>query len=241
MPKELNYAVYLSYEDLQPCLKPCFLHYSLLPRGTLFFVHDNVGMWISEGFVHGTLRDLEEIGREYYDELIQRNLIEPDMEYAEQIVCNMHDVVRSFAHSMFGDEALIAHNSTIGIDKLKSQKFFRLSLESKGSKQHDLEWYSLQTQTSLRTLILVGNIKIKPGDSFLSLSSLRTLHLDSVNIDAIAESLYQLKHLRYLSIENSNTSKLPEDIGKLKFLQYISLSGCQSLPSFPIVLEYYKT
>ncbi|XP_066333456.1 putative disease resistance RPP13-like protein 1 [Miscanthus floridulus] len=233
MPKELNYAVYLSYEDLQPCLKPCFLHYSLLPRGTLFFADDIVGMWISEGFVHGTLRDLEEIGREYYDQLIQRNLIEPDKTYLDQVVCNMHDIVRSFAHSVFRDEALIAHNSKIGIDKLKSQKFFRLSLESKGSEQHDLEWCSLQTQTSLRTLILVGNIKIKPGDSFLSLSSLRTLHLDSVNIDAIAESLYQLKHLRYLSIENCNTSKLPEDIGKLKFLQYISLSGCQSLANLP--------
>ncbi|XP_066335019.1 putative disease resistance protein RGA1 [Miscanthus floridulus] len=233
MPKELNYAIYLSYEDLQPCLKPCFLHYSLLPRGTWFSVHDIVGMWISEGFVHGTLRDLEKIGREYYDQLIQRNLIEPDKRYLDQLVCNMHDIVRSFAHNMLGDEALIAHNSKIGIDKLKSQKFFRLSLQSKGSEQHDLEWCSLQTQTSLRTLILFGNIKIKPGDSFVSLSSLRTLHLDSVKIDAIAESLYLLKHLRYLSIQNSNTSKLPEDIGKLKFLQYISLSGCQSLANLP--------
>ncbi|XP_066334998.1 putative disease resistance protein RGA1 [Miscanthus floridulus] len=233
MPKELNYAVYLSYEDLQPCLKTCFLHYSLFPRGTQFSVHDIVGMWISEGFVHGNLRDLEEIGREYYDQLIQRNLIEPDMKYVNQAVCNMHDIVRSFAHNMLGDEALIAHNSKIVIDKLKSQKFFRLSLKSKGSEQHELEWCSLQTQTSLRTLILVGNIKIKPGDSFVSLSSLRTLHLDSVNIDAIAESLYKLKHLRYLSIQNCNTSKLPEDIGKLKFLQYISLAGCQSLANLP--------
>ncbi|KXG27846.2 hypothetical protein SORBI_3005G053800, partial [Sorghum bicolor] len=234
MPEELNYAVYLSYEDLDPCLKPCFLHYSLLPKGTLFSVDDIVGMWISEGFVYGTLHDdLEGIGREYYDELIQRNLIEPDTKYVDQEACNMHDVVRSFAHNLWGDEAIIAHNSTIGIDKLKSQKFFRLSLESKGPEQHDLDWCSLQIQTSLRTLILVGNIKIKPGDSFVSLSSLRTLHLDSVNIDSIAESLYQLKHLRYLAIENSNTSKLPEDIGKLKFLQYISLGGCQSLTKLP--------
>jgi hypothetical protein len=89
MPKELSYAVYLSYEDLHPCLlKPCFLHYSLLPRGTLFPVDDIVAMWISEGFVHGTLRDLEEIGREYYDELIQRNLIDPDVKYVDQVVCS---------------------------------------------------------------------------------------------------------------------------------------------------------
>jgi hypothetical protein len=126
----------------------------------LFFAQDIVGMWISEGFVHGTSHDLEELGREYYDELIQRNLIEPDKIYVDQVVCNMHDVVRSFAQNMFGDEALIADNSKIGIDKLKSKKFFQLSLESKGSKQHDLEWCSLQTQTSLRTLILVGNIRL---------------------------------------------------------------------------------
>jgi Leucine-rich repeat (LRR) protein len=82
-------------------------------------------------------------------------------------------------------------------------------------------------------MILFGNIKIQPGDSFLSFPSLRTLHLQSVNIDAIAESLYLLKHLRYLSIENSNISMLPEGIGKLKFMQYISISGCQSLAKLP--------
>ena len=34
MPEELNYAIYLSYEDLHPCLKPCFLYYSLIPKST---------------------------------------------------------------------------------------------------------------------------------------------------------------------------------------------------------------
>jgi hypothetical protein len=28
MPEELNYAIYLSYEALPPCLKQCFLHFS---------------------------------------------------------------------------------------------------------------------------------------------------------------------------------------------------------------------
>ncbi|CAD6343900.1 unnamed protein product [Miscanthus lutarioriparius] len=78
MPKELSNSIYLSYDDLGPGLKHCFLHYSLLPKDTIFLVGDIVGMWISEGFLHGTSRDLEEIGKEYYDELIQRNLIEPN-------------------------------------------------------------------------------------------------------------------------------------------------------------------
>jgi len=78
MHEELNYAIYLSYEDLSPSLKLCFLYYSLLPKSTVFFANEIVGMWISEGFVHGTSPDLEEIGKQYYDELIQRNLIQPN-------------------------------------------------------------------------------------------------------------------------------------------------------------------
>jgi Leucine-rich repeat (LRR) protein len=82
-------------------------------------------------------------------------------------------------------------------------------------------------------MISIGHIKIKPGYSLLSFSSLRTLYMESVNFDELGESLYQLKHLRYLSMENSETSVLPENIGKLKFLQYIRLLGCKSLVKLP--------
>ncbi|KAG2560393.1 hypothetical protein PVAP13_8KG060500 [Panicum virgatum] len=234
MHEELNYAIYLSYEDLSPSLKLCFLYYSLLPKSTVFFANEIVGMWISEGFVHGTSPDLEEIGKQYYDELIQRNLIQPNTRYADQRVCDMHDVVRSFAQYMARNEVLVAKNKEINIaDKINSQKFFRLSLETMGSELDELEWYSLQAQTSLRTLLSVGNIKIKPGDSLLAFSNLRTLHVEGANFDSLAKSLNQLKHLRYLSIKGSNTSRLPGSIGKMKFLQYISLNGCNSLVNLP--------
>ena len=65
MPEELNYAVYLSYQDLNPELKSCFLHYALLPKNTVFWYHRIVAMWISEGFVHGNSQDLEVLGKEY--------------------------------------------------------------------------------------------------------------------------------------------------------------------------------
>ena len=93
MPKELNHAVYLSYEDLPSCIKQCFLCYSLLPKAAKFLREDIIGMWISEGFLHGTSDDLEELGSKYYKELILRNLIDPNTEYVDQVVCNMHDVV----------------------------------------------------------------------------------------------------------------------------------------------------
>ncbi|XP_062182919.1 putative disease resistance protein RGA1 [Phragmites australis] len=239
IPEELNYAVYLSYEDLHPSLKQCFLHYSLIPnKSTEFFVDDIVSMWISEGFVDGNSDELEELGTEYYNELILRNLIEPDPSYADPWVCNMHDVVRSFAQYLARDEALVAHKGQIDIiGKLKSQKFIRLSLETEGSESDELAWSSLQAQKSLRTLIVAGHIGIKAGDSLATFSSLRTLHIDSTNFDVLAGSLYQLKHLRYFSIQNSSTSRLPENIGKMKFLQYISLGGCENLVKLPGSIE----
>ena len=83
MPEELNYAVYLSYQDLNPELQSCFLHYALLPKNTAFWYEQFVAMWISEGFVHGNSQDLEVLGKEYYDQLIARNLLEPDQGYID--------------------------------------------------------------------------------------------------------------------------------------------------------------
>ncbi|TVU26666.1 hypothetical protein EJB05_29221, partial [Eragrostis curvula] len=237
MPEELNSAVYLSYQDLDPLLKPCFLYFSLLPKSEIFDVHEIVGMWISEGIIHGNLDDLENIGREYYDELILRNLIEPDVSYMDQLVCSMHDVVRSFAQYIARDEALVAgESSQIDItSKLNSQNFIRLSLENKGSESDELEWMSLQEQISVRTLISIGNnIKIKPGDSLVTFPNLRTLYVQNADFDQLAESLVKLKHLRYLSIPDTNISKLPENIHKMKFLQYIDISDCVSLVKLPV-------
>ncbi|GJN20035.1 hypothetical protein PR202_gb07358 [Eleusine coracana subsp. coracana] len=235
MPEELNYAVYLSYENLSPCLKQCFLHYSLLPESIVFGYDIIVGMWICEGFVHGNSLDkLEELGRQYYKELIMRNLIEPDREYIDQYHCSMHDVVRSFGQCVSRDEALVAHSEDIGIiTKLNSQKFLRLCLEMRGSKSGELQWSMLKAQRYLRTLIVVGQFSVKPGDSLVAFSRLRTWHVQSSNVAALTDSLYQLKHLRYLSIRYCDISRLPENIGKMKFLQLISLRGCTNLVKLP--------
>ncbi|XP_066339342.1 disease resistance protein RGA2-like [Miscanthus floridulus] len=235
MPEELNYAVYLSYQDLHPKLQSCFLHYALLPKSVLFGYDRIVAMWIGEGFVHGNSRDIEVLGKEYYDQLIARNLLEPDPRYVDNAVCNMHDVVRSFAQYLTRDEALIAHKTETGhTNNINPQNVIRLSLKSKESESNELEWSSLQAHISLRTLILVGETKINPGDSLSSFPCLRTLHIEDGNFDALSESLVQLKHLRYLCLVGTDTSRLPEKIAKMKFLQCIDLSRCKSLMKLPV-------
>ncbi|KAE8774921.1 hypothetical protein D1007_52591 [Hordeum vulgare] len=190
-------------------------------------------MWISEGFIHGNSDDLEEYGRNYYNELISRNLIEPDKSYVGQSYCSMHDVVRSFAQYMTKDEALIAHNGDTNIlTKLHSQKFLRLSIETDRLQSGHLDWKSLQKQKSLRTLISTIQIKMRPGDSLVTFSSLRTLHIVSANVVSLVESLHQLKHLRYLKLV-TDIFVLPVNIGKIKLLQFLDLRGCENLANLP--------
>ncbi|WVZ54178.1 hypothetical protein U9M48_005019, partial [Paspalum notatum var. saurae] len=234
MPEELSNAVYLSYQYLNPNLKPCFLHYALLPKSTVFWKSTIVAMWISEGYVHGNSYNLEAVGEDYYNQLIARNLIEPNERYADQVVCNMHDVVRSFAQYVARDEALIACGSETSVtDKHNSQNVIQLTLEAKESESKEVEWSSLQVHRSLRTLIIVGQMKINPGDSFSSFSSLRVVHIEDGNFNALSESLIHLKHLRYLSIRSTDTSRLPENIAKIKFLEHIDLTGCEDLVKLP--------
>jgi hypothetical protein len=235
MTEELNYAIYLSYEDLHSSLKQCFLHFSFIPKGVWFQANAVVEMWISEGFVHGNSQELEELGREYYNELISRNLLERVSDSGTNFYCEMHDVVRSFAHYVAKHEALVVDDIS-GIDitsKLNSQRLHRLTKYTEGSVSNKLEWASLQEQKSLRTLLVVGDIQIKPGDSLVSFSSLRMLHLNSTNFEAFVESLCQLKHLRYLGMEDCGTSFLPENIGKMKFLQFISFASNERLVKLP--------
>uniref|UniRef100_A0ACD5VLL5 Uncharacterized protein n=1 Tax=Avena sativa TaxID=4498 RepID=A0ACD5VLL5_AVESA len=235
MPQELNNAVYLSYEDMPCYLKQCFLYYSLLPKSREFIMDQVVGMWISEGFVHGNSSDLEELGTNYYKELISRNLIEQDESLPSLWVCHMHDVVRSFAQYTTKDESLVAHSIDNDIlTKLSSQKFLRLSIVTGQSQSGELDWKYLHEQQSVRTLISNIQIKTKLGDSLVTFSSLRTLHMESADVAVLVESLHQLKHLRYLALVNSDISTLPVSIGKMKLLQYLDLSGCKNLLNLPV-------
>ncbi|CAN6356924.1 unnamed protein product, partial [Urochloa humidicola] len=234
--EELNYSVRLSYEDLSPQLKQCFLYYSLFPKGSGFIEDRVISMWISEGFIQhdGTSEsgqlDLEEIGKEYHRELVTRNLLEPDNSTDNIWDYTMHDIVRSFAQFVAREEAFVVHEDPNDIRSLlqENKKFRRLSIEI----DSELEWTILQIQEKLRTLLVI-DCDIKPGGSLANFTSLRVLDISSEESDWLVDSLCQLRHLRYLSFSNTNISRLPSDIDKMWFLQHIQLDNCPKLDKFP--------
>jgi len=240
---ELNSAVRLSYEDLSPPLKQCFLYYSVIPKGVISQLPYDIiiGMWMSQGFIQvpagDEQRSKEEIGICYYWDLIRRNLIEPQLDKVlDGSFSRMHDVIRSFAQHMSKEEALVL-SSQICSHAL-STKFRRLSIESteseSGLESMVLpEWSSIsQKQELLRSLIIHGKMKFEPTDSCLGMfPSLRALYVSQAEFDRFVESLSKLRHLRFLFLHNTDISKLPDDIDKLKFLEFIHLCDCDNLNS----------
>ena len=236
--EELNYSVHLSYDDLSPELKQCFLYYSLFPKGSDFIEDIAISMWISEGFVQPDERsesgqlDLEEIGVEYHRELVARNLLEPDESSESGWVYIMHDVVRSFAQSVAREEALVVLKEQTDIRGLLShnQKIRRLSMKLTDSV---LEWNILKKLESLRTLVIACNFKPGDGSLLASFASLRALDISFANCDWLVDYLCQLRHLRYLSFTGTDISRLPHDIHKMKFLEHIGLFNCTKLNKLP--------
>ncbi|TVU23009.1 hypothetical protein EJB05_32735, partial [Eragrostis curvula] len=259
--QDLNIALQLSYDDLPPALKQCFLYYSLIPKGLEIHRNAIIEMWRSEGFLpvpgdDASMKEEYDVGVSYYTSLISRNLIEPLETNADETVSIVHDVIRSFAQFMAKEEALVirASGQEISTHMMSSPtKFRRLSIESAESESAVLpDWSSIsENQELLRSLIICGRMKFGPSTSTdsslkISLPSLRMLFVMGAESDRfVVNYLTKLKHLRYLLLGSTDISRLPDDIHNMRFLECICIHSCASfsgeLPSSIIKLERLRS
>uniref|UniRef100_A0A0E0BM44 NB-ARC domain-containing protein n=1 Tax=Oryza glumipatula TaxID=40148 RepID=A0A0E0BM44_9ORYZ len=108
LPKEISGALYLSYDDLPHHLKQCFLYCILFPEDWFLKRDELIMMWVAEGFVE-VHKDqlLEDTAKEYYYELISRNLLQPVDTSFDQSICKMHDLIRQLACYLSREECYI--------------------------------------------------------------------------------------------------------------------------------------
>ncbi|XP_020575067.1 putative disease resistance protein RGA3 [Phalaenopsis equestris] len=226
LPEELRGALYLSYDDLPSNLKQCFVYCSLFPEDESLDRDDLVRLWVAEGFVKEQADSLvEDVAEEYYNELIRRNLLQPDPFDATE--CRMHDLLRSLAKFLSQDETF-SGKTMAATTPSSSTKLRRLSIETPESVSaiKDL-------QKCLRTLLTFNGIKVLNDNQLMGLARLRVLRINNVDIDSIPNSIGDLIHLRYLNLDETNIKELPESIGSLTNLQFLNLRACTFLMTLP--------
>ncbi|RLM93214.1 Rp1-like protein [Panicum miliaceum] len=217
-------ALLWSYEKLDPGLQRCFLYCSLFPKGRRYYVDEMVHFWIAERLVESCNhnRSLEDVGRDYINELMSGSFFQPVYEGKEIVnyVYTMHDLLHDLAESLSSEDCF-----RLDDDKAEIPLTVRhLSVRVRSLIQHKQSICKLH---HLRTIICLNPLVDDVSDLFhvllRNLKKLRVLDLRCHSGNKLPESVSELKHLRYLNLSRTSISELPESLCTLFHLQFISL------------------
>uniref|UniRef100_A0ACD5VAL7 Uncharacterized protein n=1 Tax=Avena sativa TaxID=4498 RepID=A0ACD5VAL7_AVESA len=134
--EEMRGILNLSYMHLPVRLRPCFLYLGMYPEDSDIMRSELVWQWIAEGLVcssHGV--DLEDVAISYFNELIDKSLIQPGITTTcgEVVSCRVHDMLLDLILSKSTEDNFIsvAYNCE-DMARLHSceHKVRRLSLQS---------------------------------------------------------------------------------------------------------------
>ncbi|KAJ1276519.1 hypothetical protein BS78_05G219900 [Paspalum vaginatum] len=240
--EEMNMILSLSYNHLPHHLKTCLLYLSMFPEDYVIKRDYLVRRWIAEGFVSARGgRNLDDEGECYFNELINRSLVQPvDFQYDGRVfACQVHDMILDLITCKAVEENFV----TVVTDR-------KQLLASQGKvRRLSLEYHGLQNSTAnpiVTTHVRSLNV-FRYSEEMLPLSdfpALRVLDLDgNENLESCyLEDVGKLFQLRYLRIKASNIT-LPEQVGDLQCLVILDLLNCANLGELPasiVKLQHLK-
>ncbi|XP_059450857.1 putative disease resistance protein RGA3 [Corylus avellana] len=240
----------LSYDHLPSKLKQCFAFCSLYPKDTYIEVKYLIQLWIAQGFIHSSDRNrcLEDVGREYFMELLWRSFFQDIQRGVMGDIsnCKMHDLMHDVARSIAGDECIISNpNGEIVVERTHHVAFNSLNslpdilaLLLKANKMRTL---LLRIQPfAIFDESLIANIAVFDWNKQIydtlisSFKCLRALNMSCTSIQKVPNSIGKLKHLRFLDLSwNKDIKLLPTSITKLQNLQTLRLDYCCGLKELP--------
>ncbi|XP_037423686.1 disease resistance protein RPM1-like [Triticum dicoccoides] len=236
--------VTLSYNHLPSHLKSCFLYLSIFPEDFEIKRRRLVERWIAEGFVRARAGvNIEDVGNNYFNELINRSMIQPSFVNVEGIVksCRVHDIVRDVMVSISRDENFV-YVPEDNVTSVSQDTFRQVAYHGSKFQNIGMDWGHVRSLTIFSERLL-ESLLCSPKARMLraldlensqfevtqkDISNIGLLcHLKYVNLSnpqgcsyiyKIPRSIGQLQGLRTLNIRNSYITELPTEISKLKSL-----------------------
>ncbi|MFQ6652062.1 hypothetical protein Gotur_024106, partial [Gossypium turneri] len=219
----------LSYDDLPPYLRPCFLYLSHFPEDYEIRVDRLIQLWVVEGIVSSKQEErdwgeiAEDVAESYLMELVERSMIqvrERDMATLKVKTIQMHDLMRDLC-----------------LSKAKQENFVFIVDRSNASSLSMI--WKIFSEEALKKSLPLGVLnyvkKHRHGDRCNPLYMIFMIWARSTRrhkIRGICRYMFNnFKLLRVLNYEIRGTLdlfggwKLPSDIGNLIHLRFLSLWG----------------
>ncbi|XP_066380693.1 disease resistance protein Pik-2-like [Miscanthus floridulus] len=239
----------LSYFDLPHHLKSCLLYLSVFPEDYSIDCRRLILLWVAEALIPGQDREsMEQLGRSYLNELINRSLVQPTKVGADGTIvkqCRAHDVILEFIVSKAVEDNFVTIWNGNGFSKNYSlNKIRRLSIQKDISVRAEEISKTIKNAAHIRLINIFGFNSVlveKHASEFLNGQVLQVLNIESqvvgYNLGHV-KSFGQLKYLR-AGHQFIGVTKLPEDIEKLQHVETLDLRGAylENLPASIMLLQ----
>lgn len=237
----------LSYQNLSPQLKSCFLCLAFFKEDSTIPSKRLVNIWVAEGLINEDGRGTaDEIGKGYLNELINRSMVQIDGFINDEQVkhCRLHDLLR--------DLCLSKAEVEMGLKIVNGGEEGVSLSESSYKPRHrviygkNLETFSLNRNKHLRSLFLLN---IKSEDVYASrywktFQLLNILDLDGSLFRRLPDSFRFLLGLKYFRIRNDESIvgffvlQLPSWFDRLKKLEILDVEkGLVLFPGVALKME----
>jgi NB-ARC domain len=243
---EILPALRVCYEYLSSHLKPCFKYCSLFPKEYIFSRQHLVHMWLSQGFIEPSEgRELEDIGLEYFDQLVAQSFLQPslihDMEDKFVMPGLIHDLAQHLSKNVcFQFDGYVqkapANSCHMSLVPYEGQ---RVPINHLISEPRNLKTLLITSRSAFQHHITSSYI-LKPlglEDVSVNFCNLLTLNLNSSDIEELPESFGTLINLRYLGLSSTKIKRIPLEISNLIHLQLLEAKECPYLEELPATID----
>ncbi|KAL8056689.1 hypothetical protein ABFX02_04G135600 [Erythranthe guttata] len=216
-------VISLSYSHLPIYLKPCFLYLAVFPQDFDIKMSRLVRLWVAEGFVRQRWpKSLEEIGEEYLNDLIDRNLILVSKRgiSGEVKTCHIHDLLSDLCRrEAQKDNFLVLSKLDNNKASLDMQRIRRLSINNG-------QWKDATLTASIRSFLTFFSMNLSTYSARRS-PLLRVLDV----VDRYPkDEILQLINSRYVSCTGLISMSSSSILSRLWCLQTLVVSGDLTLP-----------
>ncbi|XP_006660848.1 disease resistance protein Pik-2-like [Oryza brachyantha] len=242
--RNITKVIVSSYDGLPYYLKSIFLYLSIFPENHEIRCTRLLRRWMAEGYIAKN-RDMpvEEVGQRFYNELINRSMIQPSKKRISPSVsvdrCRVHSMVLQIilSKSIEENQLFLVKKHCNEVPQSKIRHLVVSRWKRRDEKLESINFSYIRSLTVfgdcpaslispklrlLRVMDLEDSLNLKNEDlrHVGELHHLRYLCLRGTDISKLP-SLQNLRYLETLDIQDTKVTQLPDGIAKLEKLRYL--------------------